>query len=110
MQIPRQQFALKISSSECQGKSFISVICYLLGKVSKCGQATTSRELGWKGRRFQEGSPVPSAGAVTQGISDPPPQDPPGTWAGGDGVHMKDCNGRCGQRVAQASRVSKRVI
>lgn len=67
MQIPRQQFALKISSSECQRKSFTGFICLLSGKVSRRGQAAISRDLGWKGRRCLGGSLVTSAGAVTWG-------------------------------------------
>lgn len=66
MQIPRQQFALRISSSECQRKSFTGFICLLSGKVSRRGQAAISRDLGWKGRRLG-GSLVTSAGAVTWG-------------------------------------------
>lgn len=54
MQIPRQQFALKISSSECQGKSFTGFICLVSGKVSKRGQAASSRKLGWGGRSCLE--------------------------------------------------------
>lgn len=66
MQIPRQQFALRISSSECQRKSFTGFICLLSGKVSRRGQAAISRDLGWKGRHLG-GSLVTSAGAVTWG-------------------------------------------
>ena len=54
MQIPRQQFALRISSSECQGKSFTGFSCLISGKVSKRGQASISRNLGWKGKSCLE--------------------------------------------------------
>lgn len=54
MQIPRQQFALKNSSSECQGKSLRGFVCLISGKLSKCGQAAISSNLGWDGRSCLE--------------------------------------------------------
>lgn len=68
MQIPRQQFALKISSSECQGKSFTGFVCLVSGKVSKRGQAASARKLGWGGRSCLKGSVVVSVGSVAWGM------------------------------------------
>lgn len=100
MRIPRQQFALKISSSECQGKSFTGFICFISGKASKCRQAAISRNLGWKGKSCPErvcnhfrGSSDPGSSHVPWGSS--------AGGLGGWGIPKEDYNGRSGERMVQ---------
>lgn len=111
MQIPRQQFALKISSSECQGKSFTGFICLVSGKASKCGQAAISRNLGQKGRSCLERVSNYFRGSSDLGELWPPMRDLCGEESlGGQGGPKKDCNSRSGQRMVQVYGDSKSII
>lgn len=75
MQIPRQQFALKNSSSECQGKSLRGFVCLVSGKLSKCGQAAISSKLGWDGKSCLERFSNHFHGSSDQGELRPPVRD-----------------------------------
>lgn len=95
MQIPRQQFALKISSSECQGKSFTGFICLISGKVAKCGQAAISRNLGWEGKSCLERGCNHFRGSGDLGGALTSHERFCGEL-GGQGVPKEDCNSRSG--------------
>lgn len=105
MQIPRQQFALKNSSSECQGVLEASSASYQ-ASCANVGRLLFPEIWAGKGNVVWTGFLIISMGAVTWKSS--------GllwlTSVGGLGVPKWDCNSRIGEKMVQASGDSERMI